>query len=93
MFECCCFKAPCPVFFSFIVFTFTGTLFEPVTTHTPLSAQSSNFLVFRLQPAFIYLFLLTYVIGTHLNCLDLFRQLSTTSIYFKKYQKNTAEAS
>ena len=49
------------------------TVFYLITAHTPTSAQSSNFVVFRLQPVyfFVYFFIKAYVVGTYLNCIDL----------------------
>ena len=39
-----------------------------INEHAPISAQSSNLVVFRLQPVYFYLLLYkTYVVGTHLN--------------------------
>ena len=33
------------------------TVFDLITTHAPISAKSSNFVVFRLQPVYFYLLL------------------------------------
>ena len=33
------------------------TLFDIITAHAPISAQSSDFVVFRIQPMYLYLFL------------------------------------
>ena len=52
-----------------------STIIDLITEHAPISAQSSNLVVFRLQPVYFYLLLYkTYVVGTHLNCLDKSRQ-------------------
>ena len=40
-----------------------------ISKHTPISSQSSNF-------TFIHSFIKSYVVGTHLNCLDLSRQFN-----------------
>ena len=48
------------------------TIFDLITAHTHLSAQSSNFIVFRLQPVYFYLYFFiikAHVVDTHLNCL------------------------
>ena len=52
------------------------TIFDLITAHTPISAQSRNSVVFRLQPVsfFFTSFLKAYVMGTHLNCIDLSMQ-------------------
>ena len=34
-----------------------STIFNLITVHVPISAQSSNFIVFRLQPVYFYLLL------------------------------------
>ena len=47
-----------------------NTAFDLITAHTPISAQSSNF----SQCTFIYFFIKTYVVDTHLICLDKSRQ-------------------
>ena len=51
----------------------SSTVFDLITAHTPISAQSSNSVDFRLQPVyfFVYFFIKAYVVGTHLNCIDL----------------------
>ena len=43
-----------------------------ITAFTPISAQSSNLAVFKLQPVYIYLyiFIKAYIVATHLNYLD-----------------------
>ena len=46
------------------------TLFDPITAHNPVSAQSIIFVVFRLQHIlyfFICFFIKPYALGTHLN--------------------------
>ena len=52
------------------------TVFDLITAHTPISAQSSDFVVLRLQAVyfFVYFFIKAYVVGTHLNCIDLSMQ-------------------
>ena len=49
-----------------------NTIFNLITTHTPISAQLSSFVVFMLQPTFLYVVEEAYVVGTHLrlNCLE-----------------------
>ena len=51
-------------------------VFNLITAHTPISAQSSHSVVFRLQPVylFVHFFIKAYVVGTHLNCIDLLMQ-------------------
>ena len=53
------------------------TVLDLITAHTPISAQSSNLVVFRLQPVYFLstFFIKAYVVGTHLNCIDLSMQL------------------
>ena len=66
------------------------TVFDLITTHTPISAQSRNFVVFRYIP-FVYFFIKAYVVGTHLNCIDLsmqFKWVPTTYAFVKKIRKN-----
>ena len=48
------------------------TVFDLITAHTPISAQSRNSVVFRLQPVYFFLYFFTkaYFVGTHLNCID-----------------------
>ena len=48
------------------------TVFNLITAHTPISTQSRNSIVFRLQPVYFFLYFFTkaYVVGTHLNCID-----------------------
>ena len=45
------------------------TVFDLITAHTLISAQSRNSVVFRLQPVYFFLYFFTkaYVVGTHLN--------------------------
>ena len=57
-------------------------LFDLITAHTNISAQSSNSIVFRLQPVY---FLKANVVGTHLNCIDIDAiQMGTHNICFYK---------
>ena len=52
------------------------TIFDLVTTHTLISAQSSNFIVFKLQLVYFYLLLFKSIcVGSHLNCLNLPQQV------------------
>ena len=53
-----------------------STVFELITAQTPISTQSSNSVIFRLQPVYIVVYFLikAYVVGTHLNCIDLSMQ-------------------
>ena len=63
-----------------------STVFDLITTHTHISAQSSNFLVIRLQAVTIYFFMKAYAVGTHLICLDksrLFKCVLTTYAFIK----------
>ena len=66
---------------AFIVEGFNITVFYLITANAPKSPQSSNLVVFRLQPVYLYLLLYkTVVVGTHLNCLTI--QISTNNICF-----------
>ena len=63
-------------------------VFDLITAHIRISAQSSDSVVFRLQP--VYVLCTTYVVGTHLNCIDLsmqFRWVPTTYAFIKKIKK------
>ena len=44
------------------------TVFDLITAHTPISAQSSNITASIFS---LYVFTKAYVVGTHLNCIDL----------------------
>ena len=48
-----------------------STIFDLITAHAPIT--SSNSVVFRSQPVyfFVYYFIKAYVVGTHLNYIDL----------------------
>ena len=46
------------------------TIFNLITAHTPISAQSINSVVFRLQPVYFFS-IQANVVGTHLNCINL----------------------
>ena len=58
--------------FYLLVFKKSTTVFDLITAHTPISAQSRNSVVFRLQPVYFFLYFFTkaYVVGTHLNCIE-----------------------
>ena len=61
---------------------------------TPISAQSSNSIGFRLQPVSFLstLFIKAYVVGTHLNCIDLsmqFKGVPTTYAFIKEIGRKT----
>ena len=65
------------------------TVFDLIITHTPISVQSSNSVVFRLQP--VYFFIKAYVVETHLNCIDRsvqFKWVPTTYAFLKKVRKS-----
>ena len=69
------------------------TVFDLITAHTPISAQSRNSVVFRLQPVYFFLYFFTkaYVVGTHFNCIDKsmqFKWVPTTYAFVKKVRKN-----
>ena len=69
-----------------------------ITAHAPLSAQSSNLVVFRLQLMYLYLlrFKKSYVVGIHLNCLDKsrqFKRVPTPYDFIKEIKKHIAQAS
>ena len=74
-----------------------STVFDLITAHTPISSQSSNFLVFRLMSVYFYLLLYTeYVVGTNLDCLNKLRQfkwVQTTHSSKKKFGNKIAFAS
>ena len=63
------------------------TVLYLITTHTLKWAQSSNFLIVRLQPMCFYLLLSKSIfVGTHLNCLDLLNAVHSyflISIHFR----------
>ena len=70
-----------------------STVFDLITAHTPISAQSRNSTVFRLQPVYFFLYFFTkaYVVGTHLNCIDKsmqFKWVPTTYAFLKKVRIN-----
>ena len=67
-------------------FHFSHTVFNLITAYTPISAQSSNFIVFRLQPVY---FLKANVVGIHLNCIDKYYAF-IKKITKKKQNKNIA---
>ena len=48
-----------------------STVFDLITAHTPISAQSSN-ITASIFP--LYFFTKAYVVGTHLNYIDLSMQ-------------------
>ena len=56
-----------------IIACYVITVFDLITAHTPLSAQLSNSVVFRLQSVY-FLSVKAYVMGTHLNGIDLSMQ-------------------
>ena len=63
------------------------TTFNLITACTPISTQSSHSVVFTLQPVY---FTKTYVVGTHLNCIDLlmqFKWVPTIYAFIKKIRK------
>ena len=69
-----------------------NTIFDLITAHTPISAQSRNSVFFRLQPVYFFLYFFTkaYVVGTHLNCIDKsmqFKWVPTTYAFVKKVRK------
>ena len=75
-----------------LFFSQKHTVFDLITTHTPISAQSKNSVVFRLQPVYFFLYFFTkaYVVGTHLNCIDKsmqFKWVPTTYVFVKKVRK------
>ena len=70
------------------------TVFDLITAHTPISAQSRNSVVFRLQPVYFFLYFFTkaYVVGTLLNCIDKsmqFKWVLTTYAFVKKVRKKS----
>ena len=70
-----------------------NTVLDLITAHTPISTQSRNSVVFRLQPVYFFLYFFTkaYVVGTHLNCIDKsmqFKWVPTTYAFVKKVRKN-----
>ena len=77
-----------------IFYSILYTVFDPITAHAPISAQSNKNLKDYNQCTFIYFFMKkTYVVGTHLNCLDKsrqFKRVSTTYDSIKKTENNIA---
>ena len=83
---------------SHIVFTLNilrdklNTVFDIITAHTPISAQSSNSVLFQITASVfsLYLFIKAYVVGTHLDCIDLsmqFKRVPATYAFIKKIRK------
>ena len=72
------------------------SVFYLITAHTPIRTYSSNFVILRLQPMYLYLlFIKAYIVDTHLNGLDKSRQFKwvpTTYAFIKtirvKYRVN-----
>ena len=51
--------------------TARATIFDLITTQSPIGTQTSNILVFRLLPfTFLCFSIKAYVVGTDLNCLS-----------------------
>ena len=50
------------------------TVFYLITAHTPISAQKFRSLQITASILFLYFFIKVYVVGTHLNCIDLSMQ-------------------
>ena len=76
------------------MFSPKNTVFDLITAHTPISAQSRNSVVFRLQPMYFFLYFFTkaYVVGTHLNCIDKsmqFKWVPTTYAFVDAFQMST----
>ena len=70
-----------------------NTVFDLITAHTPISSQSRNSVVVRLQPVYFFLYFFTkaYVVGSHLSCIDKsmqFKWIPTTYAFVKKVRKN-----
>ena len=69
----------------------TLTVFDLITAHISKSAQSSNSgLQITACVVFIYFFIKAYVVGTHLNCIDLsmqFKWVPTTYALRKKIRE------
>ena len=79
-------------YYRYVISDFSITVFDLITAHTPISAQSRNSVVFRLQPVYFFLYFFTkaYVVGTHLNCIDKsmqFKWVPTTYAFVKKVRK------
>ena len=55
------------------------TVFDLITAHTPISAQSGS-LQITASVLFVYFFIKAYVVGTHLNCIIDAIQMSTHNI-------------
>ena len=67
------------------------TVFDLITAHIPISAQSSNSVIqITASVLFVYFFIKAYVVGTHLNCIDLsmqFKCVPTTYAFIQKIRK------
>ena len=63
-------------FFPFRVDPFSEgkKILNELPPHTPISTQSRNSVVFKLQPMYFFLYFFTkaYVVGTHLNCISIY---------------------
>ena len=68
-------------------------LFELITAHTCISAQSiPRSLPTTVSVLFVSWFIRTYVVGTHLNCIDKsmqFKWVPATNAFIKKSRKKT----
>ena len=73
----------------YIVRICSTTVFALITARAPISAQSSTWVVFTLQSVYFYLPLYkTYVVGTHLNCLDKSRQFKRVPQHMLLWRKS-----
>ena len=62
-----------------------STLFDPITAHTPISAQSSDSIVFRLQAMYLLLYKIVCCwFSSELPRLVKAIQMSTNNIWFYK---------
>ena len=71
-----------------------NTVFSLITVHNSISAQTSNSFSLKITASvlFVYFFIKAYVVGNHLNCINLLMaiQMSIHNIFFYK-DKNSTE--
>ena len=68
------------------------TVFDLITAHTPKKHTVKQLLSPQITASvlFVYFFIKAYVVGTHLNCIDLsmqFKWVPTTYTFIKKMRK------
>ena len=70
----------------------TYTVFYLITAHTPIKRTVEKFRSLKITASvlFLYFFIKAYVVGTHLNCIDLsmqFKWVPTTYAFINKIRK------